>query len=72
MILLSKVLFLGAILDGVVLGYGELSPSFSVVLNDEVLGCCAWPYVERHVVGADRASFPDWASPRCGASSSVG
>ena len=42
-------------------GDGELSPSFSVVLNDKVSGCCAWPCVERHVVGADRASFPDWA-----------
>ena len=31
------MLFLGAILDGVVLGYGELSPSFSVVLNDKYL-----------------------------------
>jgi hypothetical protein len=29
---------LGAVPDGVVLGGGELSPSFSVVLNDEVLG----------------------------------
>ena len=50
----------------------QLSPSFSVILNGEVFGFCAWSCVVRHVMGADRASFPDWASPRCGASSSVG